>query len=192
MGQHCREGAWLTTQERDRAALLQARDGDEEAAGALIVRHGASMVRTARASLGRGGPGEAEDVVQEAWVAALSTEHLPTGDVGAWLRAIVVRKALDARRAQGRRAEAVLPEEQDAGAGGEGRHVAVLAVRQALAQLSPADRATLVLADLEGRSMAEVAQVLGTTAVAARLRASRARRKLRRLLQGVSLQGDLP
>ena len=144
------------------------------------------MVRTARSTLGRAAPGEAEDVVQEGWVAAFTTDHLPTGDVGAWLRAITVRKALDALRAKGRR-----PEPRESASGGadpaawdEGRQLSVLAVREALTRLSPLDRATLVLADLEGRSMAEVAEVLGTSAVAVRLRASRARRKLARLLAG--------
>jgi RNA polymerase sigma-70 factor (ECF subfamily) len=178
----------LTTE--DREALLRAREGNGEAARVLIARHGASMMRTARASLGRAAPGEAEDVVQEAWVAALSTEALPTGDVGAWLRAIAVRKALDARRARARRPESALHPEQEPGAGHEGAQVVVLAVRQALEQLSPLDRATLVLADLEGRSMAEVGRILGSTEVAVRLRASRARRKLRRLLEGVVPQGE--
>jgi len=174
----------------DREALLRAPEGDGDAARALIARHGASMMRTARASLGRAGPGEAEDVVQEAWVAALGTEALPTGDVGAWLRAIAVRKALDARRTHARRPEAPLDPERDPGAGGERSRVAVLAVREAMAQLSPMDRATLVLADLEGRSMAEVARILSSTEVAVRLRASRARRKLRRLLQDVVPEGE--
>ncbi|HEX5045086.1 MAG TPA: RNA polymerase sigma factor [Candidatus Polarisedimenticolaceae bacterium] len=178
----------MTTE--DREALLRAREGHEEAARALIALHGGSMMRTARASLGRAAPGEAEDVVQEAWVAALATEALPTGDVGAWLRAIAVRKALDARRTRARRPEAPLDPAREPGTGGEGPRVTVLAVREALDQLSPADRATLVLADLEGRSMAEVAQTLGSTEVAVRLRASRARRKLRRLLQGVVLEGE--
>ena len=179
----------MTTE--DREALLRARDGDGEAAFALVARHGASMMRTARASLGRAAPGEAEDVVQEAWVAALSTESLPTGDVGAWLRAIAVRKALDVRRTRARRPEAALDAARDPGVGDESSRVTVLAVREALEQLSPADRATLVLADLEGRGMAEVARILGRTEVAVRLRASRARRKLRRLLQGVLLEGDV-
>ena len=182
----------MTTEGADREALLRAREGDEEAARTLLTRHGGSMMRTARASLGRASPGEAEDVVQEAWVAALSTEALPTGDAGAWLRAIAVRKALDARRARARRPEAtgLLDPERDPGAGGEGSRVAVIAVREALEQLAPLDRATLVLADLEGRSMAEVGRILGSTEVAVRLRASRARRKLRRLLRDLPLEGD--
>src|SRR6185436_9894792 len=40
-------GGRLTT--ADQEALLRAREGDGEAARALIARHGASMMRTARA-----------------------------------------------------------------------------------------------------------------------------------------------
>jgi RNA polymerase sigma-70 factor, ECF subfamily len=143
--------------------------------------HGPSMARTAWAVLGRYGGHEADDVVQEAFIAALTTSALPSGDVGAWLRAIAARKALDAARAAKRRGEDALVEiaQRDASPSD------VIAVRQALARLSPADRAVLVLVDLEGRSMAEAAAALGTTHVAARLRAMRARRKLATLLESV-------
>jgi len=52
-----------------------------------------------------------------------------------------------------------------------------------LEQLSPTERAVLLLADIEGRPFGEVAQIVGCTPVAARLRASRARRRLQRLLE---------
>jgi RNA polymerase sigma-70 factor (ECF subfamily) len=119
-------------------------------------------------------------VVQEAFIAALTTQALPHGDVGAWLRSIAVRKALDAMRAARRRAEAPLLDRRRE----EPATLEVLAVREALLLLSPSDRAALVLVDLEGRSMAEAAQVLGATIVGTRLRAVRARRKLAQLLRG--------
>ena len=40
----------------------------------------------------------------------LTTSALPTGDVGAWLRAITARKALDWLRQDARRRERSLPE----------------------------------------------------------------------------------
>ena len=67
----------------------------------------------------------------------------------------------------------------------EGR-LDVLTVRKGLAALSFSDRAVLTLVDLEGLSMAETAAVLGLTRVAVKLRASRARRKLARLLKETS------
>jgi RNA polymerase sigma-70 factor (ECF subfamily) len=167
--------------------LLAAREGDHDAGRALIEQYGASMLRTAWSVLGRYGGTDADDVVQEALVAALTTQALPHGDVGAWLRSIAVRKALDSLRQTGRRAEQPLPEPAEGGSelqatGNPEAGLDVLTLRKGLAQLSAIDRAVLVLADLEGRSMAEVAQALGSTRVAVKLRASRARRKLARIL----------
>ncbi len=65
-----------------------------------------------------------------------------------------------------------------------GARLDVLTLRKALRNLSPTDRAVLTLVDLEGRSMAETAEALGLTRVATKLRASRARKKLARLLRG--------
>jgi len=168
--------------------LLRSRDGDAEAGRALMERHGPSMLRTAWRVLGRYGGADAEDVVQESFLAALTTTALPDGDVGAWLRAIAVRKGLDSLRKTSRRAEQPLAEGADDGpdapatAGGADPADA-LALRRALAALNPIDRAVLLLADVEGRSMEEVAEILGSTRVAVKLRASRARRRLARTLR---------
>ncbi len=153
-----------------------------------MADHGPSMLRTAWHVLGSYGRNDAEDVVQEAFIAALTTDALPNGDVGAWLRSIAARKALDAIRGVQRRSERPLP---DSGAGepelrggtGSPASVETLAVREALARLAPSDRAVLVLVDVEGHSMAEAAAALGTTNVGTRLRAVRARRKLAKLLR---------
>jgi RNA polymerase sigma-70 factor (ECF subfamily) len=51
-----------------------------------------------------------------------------------------------------------------------------------LSRLAATDRAILTLVDLEGYSSSEAAQILGLSRVAVRLRASRARRKLRSIL----------
>ncbi len=167
--------------------LLAARQGDTGAGEALVQRHGSSMLRTAWRVLGRYGGNEADDVVQEALIAALTTGALPTGDVGAWLRSIAARKALDALRRTGRRKEDALPEPEEgaelpAGVDLEGR-LDVMTIRRGLDQLSAKDRAVLTLADLEGYTMAEIAGILGSTTVAIKLRASRARKKLARLLE---------
>jgi RNA polymerase sigma-70 factor (ECF subfamily) len=176
------------TTPHDVETLLSAREGDNEAGRALVERHGPSMVRTAWSVLGRYGGHDADDVVQEAFVAVLTTSAMPAGeDVGAWLRAITVRKALDALRRSARRREQSLP--------GPDEHVSppvavenpatmldVLTVRKGLARLTPIDRAILVLVDLEGHSMRAVARLLGLTRVAVKLRASRARRRLAGLL----------
>ncbi len=171
----------------DLAILLAARDGDHEAGRRLVLEHAASMVRTAWSVLGRYGGAEAEDVVQESLVAALTTPALPTEDIGAWLRAITARKALDWLRRSTRRAEQPFPESADASPepiepSSSEAPLAVLTVRRALARLTPLDRAVLTLVDLEGFSMAEAAKAIGSTTVAVKWRAVRARRKLGALL----------
>jgi RNA polymerase sigma-70 factor (ECF subfamily) len=173
----------------DRHVLASARSGSEEAGRRLMADHGPSMLRVAWHVLGSYGGNDAEDVVQEAFIAALTTDALPHGDVGAWLRAIASRKALDAVRSAGRRLERPLPD-PEAGeaelpaAGSRAAMEETLAVRQALAALPATDRAVLVLVDVLGCSMAEAATTLGTTNVGTRLRAVRARRRLARMLRG--------
>ena len=142
------------------------------------------MLATARHVLGRAGREEAEDAVQDALIAAWSTEALPFGDVGAWLRAIAVRKALDGRRRSRRLAEESLPEEERGAAADPASR---LALERAFAALSAPDRAVLTLVEVEGFSMAEAARSLGTTTMAVKWRAVRARRRLRVLLSG---EGD--
>lgn len=138
-------------------------------------------MRTARSILGRHGGTEAHDVVQEAFVAALVTQALPDRDVGAWLRSIAARKALDWLREATRRSEIATPEPL-APRASVAVPADVIAVRSALARLAPIDRAVLTLVDLDGFSMAEAARALGSTTVAIKWRAVRARRKLRALL----------
>jgi RNA polymerase sigma-70 factor (ECF subfamily) len=174
--------------ESDRDDLLAARGGDQEAARRIVTLHGQSMMRTAWRVLGSYGGRDADDVLQDALIAALTTDALPSGDVGAWLRAIAARKALDELRRKRRRVEQPLPETDGEGLQLEAAddlrgHLDVLTVRKALATLSPTDRAVLTLVDLEGWPMAEAAKILGLTYVAIKLRASRARRKLAKLIR---------
>jgi RNA polymerase sigma-70 factor (ECF subfamily) len=58
-----------------------------------------------------------------------------------------------------------------------------LVVERLLAQVAPADRFILLLLDGEGWSVREIAERLGWTAVNVKVRAHRARRRLRRLLE---------
>jgi RNA polymerase sigma-70 factor (ECF subfamily) len=53
----------------------------------------------------------------------------------------------------------------------------------AMNALSPTDRVVLTLLELEGRSVKEVAALLGASAVAVRVRALRARARLRKALE---------
>ena len=179
----------------DLETLLAARAGDTLAGTALVSRHGGSMMRTAWNVTGRYGSQDVEDIVQEAFIAALTTSALPTGDLGAWLRSITARKAIDAMRQVVRRRERDLPEPggpepEPAAPDRAETPLDVIAVQRALDALTPVDRAVLTLVDLEGFSMAEAAQAVGSTVMAVKWRAVRARRRLRTLLEGTAHAGD--
>ena len=64
--------------------------------------------------------------------------------------------------------------------------LAGVALERAFRHLAAGDRAVLVLVEVEGLSMAEAARNLGTTTMAVKWRAVRARRRLRALLTGSS------
>ncbi len=134
--------------------------------------------------------GEAEDVVQEAWVRLERTDAESIDDLDAWLTTVVSRLALDAlRSARVRREtyvgpwlpEPVVPSPAEDPADrvtlDESVSYALLAL---LEQLSPAERTAFVLHDVFDVPFDEVGEVVGRTPEAVRQLASRARRHVAR------------
>jgi RNA polymerase sigma-70 factor, ECF subfamily len=82
----------------DLELVERAREGDSDAFGVLVERHHRAALRAAVAALGR--PDEADDAVQEAWMAARDRLGGFRGDAAfrTWLLAIVWHKATDRRR----------------------------------------------------------------------------------------------
>jgi RNA polymerase sigma-70 factor (ECF subfamily) len=129
--------------------------------------------------------GEAEDVVQEAWLRLERTGAHSIDDLDAWLTTVVGRLALDTlRSARSRRESYVgpwLPEPvvsedpADRVTLDESVSYALLAL---LEQLSPAERTTFVLHEVFDVPFPEVAEVVGRTPEAVRQLASRARRRV--------------
>jgi RNA polymerase sigma-70 factor (ECF subfamily) len=132
--------------------------------------------------------GEAEDVVQEAWLRLERTGAESIEDVDAWLTTVVGRLALDTLRSARARREAYvgpwLPEPvvssgvedpADRVTLDESVSYALLAL---LEQLSPAERTAFVLHDIFDVPFGEVAEVVGRTPEAVRQLASRARRHI--------------
>ncbi len=130
--------------------------------------------------------GEAEDVVQEAWLRLERTGAESIDDLDAWLTTVVGRLALDTLRSARTRRETYvgpwLPEPLVSGGADdpadrvtldESVSYALLAV---LEQLSPAERTAFVLHDVFDVPFGEVAEVVGRTPEAVRQLASRARR----------------
>ena len=142
------------------------------------------LIRLAYSQLGD--LGEAEDVVQEAWLRLERTGPETIDDLDAWLTTVVARLALDTLRSARARREAYvgpwLPEPvvsamsedpADRVSLDESVSYAVLVL---LEQLSPAERTAFVLHDVFDVPFPEVAEVVGRTPEAVRQLASRARR----------------
>lgn len=113
-----------------------------------------------------------------------------------WLSRIAARVALDHLRKEKRRQNEIgLPElgddvldwlrSDDEKNELDARGAAEL-LELAMRELSPADRVVITMQELEGRSVKEIAGAMGASGVAVRVRAMRARAKLRRALEKIA------
>jgi RNA polymerase sigma factor (sigma-70 family) len=136
-----------------------------------------------------GSASEADDAVQEAWLRLDRADTSEVENLGGWLTTVVARLCLDMLRARTSRREepvgAHLPEpiaspqdgidpEQEALLA-EGIGLALLVV---LDTLTPAERVAFVLHDLFAMPFDQVAAVVGRSPAAAKMLASRARRRV--------------
>ena len=136
--------------------------------------------------------GEAEDIVQDAWLRLERTDATAINDLDAWLTTTVARLALDALRSARVRRETYigpwLPEPVLAPAAGEPDPADRVTLDEAvsyalltvLEQLSPAERTAFVLHDVFDVPFPEVAEIVGRTPASVRQLASRARRHVAR------------
>ena len=178
--------------------LLQAHvDGDPDAFGLLFARHRDRLWAVALRTMGN--PEDAADALQEALISAFRRAGSFRGEaaVTTWLHRIVVNSCLDRMRSNKVRAADALPDdlEERAGRGSlstADSHVgpddAALAtdrrriVLDALRTLPPEQRAALVLVDMEGYGVAEVAEILGCAVGTIKSRCARGRARLAPLL----------
>lgn len=171
--------------------------GEERAFEVLVHRHGRLVFRIIRGIH----PGaEVEDIAQEVFVKAYrSLGQLRSGfSLAPWLARLTTTACYDYLRGRQRRREVTFTELSRGE--GEGLPMAIGGVvdpptlreqdrsvsrdlaEKLLSRLSPKDRAALLLRELEGFSMADLARALGCSELAARLRLFRARRTLRAML----------
>ena len=167
--------------DRDSEAGLVAasRRGDEQAFGALVRRHQNHVFRLLGRFFRR--PEEVEDVAQETFLRAWSKlgTYRAEAPFEHWLTRVALRCSYDRLR---QTRTQVVPLVVDL----PGPHhdpTARLEVQRLLAGLPAAERMILLLLDGEGWSVAEIATRLGWTRVNVRVRAHRARKKLRRVLE---------
>jgi RNA polymerase sigma factor (sigma-70 family) len=157
----------------------------------LVETHGAALLRYLRRRVGNAEL--AEDLLQDTFVAAYQhrAEVRPTS-VRAWLFTIAANRARNAlrdgrwsvanERAVAQRlgapcASPPTPEQETLRAELGSR------LDEALQQLPPERREAVVLRDIEGLSYGEIAQVVGITEGAARVRVHRTREMLREALR---------
>lgn len=168
--------------------------GDPDAFAELVRRHRDRLWSVALRTLGD--REEAADAVQDALLSAHRAAGRFRGDsaVTTWLHRIVVNACLDRVRRRQAHPTVPLPDgtrypDQDT-TGVPGRepaappvdHDTALVVREALAQLPIEQRAALVLVDLQGYSVAEVAEILGVAEGTVKSRCARGRTRLAVLL----------
>lgn len=138
---------------------------------------------------------KAEEITQDALIKfILAAPELESADHAlSYLHRTIENLCIDFFRLEGRRPNLVLLDdataEIEASWQDNGDHSAAMSaaedaaiIRQALAMLSPAERAALVMWEVEGRSTEEIAAELGIKTSAVRHTVSRARASLRRVL----------
>jgi len=113
-----------------------------------------------------------------------------------WLSRVAARVALDHLRKEKRRQNEIgLPElgddaldwlRNDDEKSELDAHSAAELLELAMRELSPADRLVITMQELEGRSVKEIAVAMGASGVAVRVRAMRARSKLRQALEKIA------
>lgn len=174
----------------EESLVRAAQDGDESAFGALVRRHQDRVFQlTGRFYRRRE---DVEDAAQETFLRAwrkIST-YRADAPFEHWLTRLCLNHCYQRlrrrRRDDGdleRAPEPTVPERDPS---------AATDVRRLLVRLPPEDRFVLLLLDGEGWSVAEIAEKLGWTRVNVRVRAHRARKKLRRLVEkGLMAGGEI-
>lgn len=177
----------------DLGLVDRARAGDDAAFGELVSEHEKTVLRTAWRLVGNAE--DARDIAQEVF---FRLHHNlgrldPERGLGAWLYRVTVNLALTALRRRKRRPESSLEGSERVAAGANGkpeqeRRSDAADARRLLApvleKLSDKERAAVILRDLEGLDMKDVAKALGCRQVTVRSYLSRGRLKLRNAVTG--------
>ena len=162
-------------------SLEAIRAGSSDALAALYCRHAAALHRLAY-RLTRTSQ-DAEDVVHDVFVGLPEAlrRYEERGAFVSWLKRVTVRVALSRMRRDGVRSTEAL----DANIGAAPRdHETAIDLDAAVASLAPSLRAVLILTEVEGYSHAEIAEMVGISVAASKVRLHRALRALRASLEG--------
>lgn len=170
--------------------IQKSRDGDREAFTRVIKRHSETILRQMRRFAPETGVREdlAQDVFVEAWLSL--NNYQPRAPFLHWLQTIATRVGYKYWKELQRRRRHVPLRDDDARPLDPAEEPDALIPEDAarrldatLALLAPEDRLVLTLTYYEGLSAAQIAERLGWNAALVRMRAFRARRKMRRWLE---------
>lgn len=181
----------MTTSLNPHAELIeQCRQGSREAHYRLYKLYAKSMYNISYRIVNN--TGEAEDVLQEAFISAFRNLEYYRGDAtfGSWLKRIVVNKAINVLK---KRRFEQLPDREDfdvaeiVEAGEQEFPYSVDQVKRAIAILPDGYRAVLSLYLLEGYDHSEIAEILGISESTSKSQFNRSKKKLLNLLEGGKL-----
>jgi len=167
------------TARSDAELVLLVAGGDLAGLGALYDRYASMLLAVAYRLLMS--QADAEDVVHDVFLGLPEAlrRYEERGALAGWLKRVTVRVALSRVRHDEVRATQVL----DPSFAAPPRDVAVeMDLSAAVALLPPSLRAVLVLKEVEGYSHAEIADMVGISVAASKVRLHRALRALRGLL----------
>jgi len=161
--------------------IAEARAGSPDALSALYREHGAALFRLAYRLVGA--REDAEDVVHDVFVGLPEAlrRYQERGSFAPWLKRVTARLALMRLRRSKRRREVALDNaagqaEPPVTAERDGLQAAVDTLPDHL-------RSVLVLKEIEGYGHAEIAELLGISEGASRVRLTRALKRLRNELE---------
>jgi RNA polymerase sigma-70 factor (ECF subfamily) len=191
--------------ESDEELVRLARAGDESAFAEIVRRYGPRVFRVASRFFRR--REQAEEVAQEVFLKAFTQLEAfeGRGSLEGWLARIAANTCLNLIRGARRRPEmtvADLTEDETAwldlklaDVAGQRHRAAERAVvaadlaERVLATLSPEDRTVLMLIDGEGTPVKDVAELMGWSESNVKVRAFRARRKMREAVERLLARG---
>ncbi len=170
--------------------IEQCRQGSREAHYRLYKLYAKSMYNIGYRIVNN--TGEAEDVLQEAFISAFRNLEYYRGEAsfGSWLKRIVVNKAINMLHK--RRLEYIPDDESFDLAEPPDTEEKVFPysvdqVRKAIGALPDGYRAVLSLYLLEGYDHSEIAEILGISESTSKSQFNRSKKKLRNLLEGGKL-----
>lgn len=177
--------------------IQRVKDGETESFETLIEKYQPRIFATARKYARR--ESEIEDIVQEVFIKAFQKLHTFRAEAPFehWLMRLAVRTCYDFLRSHQKNKESHFSEITDEDSSFLDRYVsdpnpssddanaARALIHKVLEQLSPPARMVITLQEIEGKSVKEIAALTGWSVSLVKVRAFRARKEMRKLLEKI-------